>query len=97
MDQASDMAGTGQGDEDPYFQEYVRNFMHSAREIAQTLEEDILALEQEPGDMERIHRLFRGYHTLKGGARGAKWGGGWPILPMGWRRCSPSCERESCN
>ncbi|MBF0162392.1 MAG: chemotaxis protein CheA [Magnetococcales bacterium] len=59
--------------DDPYFQEYVHNFLLSAEEIIQTLEGDILALEQDPGATERIHRIFRGYHTLKGGARGAKW------------------------
>ncbi len=60
-------------DDDPYFQEYLQNFLHSAHEIVQSLESDLLALEQRPDDRELIHRLFRGYHTLKGGARGAKW------------------------
>lgn len=59
---------------DPYFQSYVQNFLLSAREIIQGLEQDILALEQAPEEIELIHRIFRAFHTLKGGARGAKWG-----------------------
>ncbi|MEO5341183.1 MAG: chemotaxis protein CheA [Magnetococcus sp. MYC-9] len=62
-----------EGENDPYFQEYVQNFLLSAREIIQTLEADILALERAPEDPAGIHRIFRGFHTLKGGARGAKW------------------------
>lgn len=65
---------TAKGEEDPYFHSYVQNFLLSAQEIIQGLERDILALEEAPEDMEQIHRIFRGFHTLKGGARGAKWG-----------------------
>ncbi|MBF0582773.1 MAG: chemotaxis protein CheA [Magnetococcales bacterium] len=60
-------------EEDPYFQSYVQNFLLSAQEIVQTLEQDILALEAAPGDTGRVHAVFRAFHTLKGGARGAKW------------------------
>ncbi|MEO5362046.1 MAG: hypothetical protein H7838_00260 [Magnetococcus sp. DMHC-8] len=57
-------------DDEAAFQAYLRHFLHSAHEIVQTLEADILALERTPDDVELIHRIFRGYHTLKGGGAG---------------------------
>ncbi|MBF0161430.1 MAG: chemotaxis protein CheA [Magnetococcales bacterium] len=43
-------------------------FLQEMEEILQQMEEDMLFLEANPSDMERLHALFRSFHTLKGGA-----------------------------
>ncbi|MEO5364427.1 MAG: Hpt domain-containing protein, partial [Magnetococcus sp. DMHC-8] len=43
-------------------------FLQEMEEMLQQMEEDMLALESEPTDADRVHALFRSFHTLKGGA-----------------------------
>ncbi|MEO5357183.1 MAG: chemotaxis protein CheA [Nitrospirae bacterium YQR-1] len=43
-------------------------FLEEATEILQVTEEQLLSLEELPGDKETINALFRGAHTIKGGA-----------------------------
>lgn len=48
------------------FEEILREFSSEAAEIVSGLEEDMVRLEGEPGNLELLHRIFRGMHTLKG-------------------------------
>jgi two-component system chemotaxis sensor kinase CheA len=48
------------------FEEILREFGNEAAEIVASLEEDMVRLEDEPEDLELLHRIFRGMHTLKG-------------------------------
>ncbi len=41
-------------------------FLQEADELCEILEQDLLALEQNPSDLELIHQTFRALHTLKG-------------------------------
>jgi two-component system chemotaxis sensor kinase CheA len=43
-------------------------FVAEARELVQTATEDLIAVEREGFDKTRIDRIFRAFHTLKGGA-----------------------------
>ncbi|MBF0400181.1 MAG: chemotaxis protein CheA [Magnetococcales bacterium] len=43
-------------------------FLQEMEELLQQMEEDMLCLEADPGDVDRVHALFRSFHTLKGGA-----------------------------
>jgi two-component system chemotaxis sensor kinase CheA len=46
--------------------ELLREFLAEARENLDSIEVDILALEENPSDVEVIHRIFRPFHTIKG-------------------------------
>jgi two-component system chemotaxis sensor kinase CheA len=46
--------------------ELVSDFVLESREYLSNIEVQLLALEQRPGDLEPIHSIFRGFHTLKG-------------------------------
>ena len=46
--------------------ELVAEFILEAREHLASIEAQLLALEQTPGDPEPIHSIFRGFHTIKG-------------------------------
>ncbi|NMB16832.1 MAG: hypothetical protein GX980_06940, partial [Firmicutes bacterium] len=46
--------------------EYKDVFAAEAREYIQSLNDDLLELEQHPHDMEVLDRMFRGAHSLKG-------------------------------
>lgn len=46
--------------------ELVRDFIVEAREHLTSIESKMLVLEQNPGDTEAIHSVFRGFHTIKG-------------------------------
>jgi two-component system chemotaxis sensor kinase CheA len=48
------------------FEEILREFGSEAAEITAGLEEDMVRLEDEPENLELLHRIFRGMHTLKG-------------------------------
>lgn len=52
----------------------VEVFLNEAREILDSLENDLVALE-ERGDAETVNRLFRAFHTLKGSSGIAGFGG----------------------
>ncbi len=47
-------------------QEIFNNFLAEATETLQSLEKDLLRLEQSPDDREIIDNIFRGMHSLKG-------------------------------
>ncbi len=44
------------------------DFLVEAREILDRLGEQVVALEQDPGDRAVLDAVFRGFHTIKGGA-----------------------------
>src|SRR5690242_11256084 len=44
------------------------HFLAEARELVQQASDDLLAIERDPEDAERIDRVFRAFHTLKGSA-----------------------------
>jgi len=46
--------------------ELVSDFILESREHLANIEVQLLALEQNPGDAEPIHSVFRGFHTIKG-------------------------------
>ena len=46
--------------------ELVSDFILESREHLANIEVQLLALEQNPGEMEPIHSVFRGFHTIKG-------------------------------
>lgn len=48
--------------------ELLEQFLIEARELVQEASDDLLALEREPDNAERIDRVFRAFHTLKGSA-----------------------------
>ena len=46
--------------------ELVSDFIMESREHLANVEVQLLALEQNPGELEPIHSVFRGFHTIKG-------------------------------
>jgi two-component system, chemotaxis family, sensor kinase CheA len=46
--------------------ELVGDFVVESREHLESIEGRLLVLEQNPGDMETIHAVFRSFHTIKG-------------------------------
>jgi two-component system chemotaxis sensor kinase CheA len=46
----------------------LEQFIIEARELVAEASDDLLALERDPGDRSRMERVFRAFHTLKGGA-----------------------------
>jgi len=46
--------------------ELLREFQAESQEHLQNIELGVLALEEDPGDAETLHSIFRAYHTLKG-------------------------------
>ncbi len=46
--------------------EFLEDFIVETREHLETIENDLLALETDPGNMETVHSLFRSFHTVKG-------------------------------
>jgi two-component system chemotaxis sensor kinase CheA len=56
---------------EPLVARLLATFVTELREQVRTMNADLLALEAEPGDMERLKSLFRVAHTLKGAARAA--------------------------
>ncbi len=49
-------------------QEIFDEFMVEADEILESLDQDLVELEDSPSDKELLNKIFRGMHTLKGGA-----------------------------
>jgi two-component system chemotaxis sensor kinase CheA len=45
---------------------FQKVFIEEAQEIFEALEQDFVALETSPGDIELVNKIFRGLHTLKG-------------------------------
>ncbi|PCI22424.1 MAG: chemotaxis protein CheA [Piscirickettsiaceae bacterium] len=48
--------------------EILQDFLTEASEILELLNEQLIELEQSPNDMELLNSIFRGFHTIKGGA-----------------------------
>ncbi|THB64398.1 MAG: chemotaxis protein CheA [Gammaproteobacteria bacterium] len=48
--------------------EIVQDFLVESREILESLSEQLVGLEQCPDDTELLNAVFRGFHTIKGGA-----------------------------
>ena len=46
--------------------ELVSDFIMESREHLANIESQLLALEQSPDDLEPVHTIFRGFHTIKG-------------------------------
>lgn len=49
-------------------QEILEDFLVEAGEILEQLSEQLVDLEQRPDDSELLNAIFRGFHTVKGGA-----------------------------
>ena len=48
--------------------EILQDFLLEAGEILERLDEELVDLEQRPDDSELLNAVFRGFHTIKGGA-----------------------------
>ncbi len=48
--------------------EIVQDFLVESKEILESLSEQLVGLEQSPDDTELLNSVFRGFHTIKGGA-----------------------------
>jgi len=48
--------------------EILQDFLVEAGEIQERLNEELVDLEQSPDDLELLNSVFRGFHTIKGGA-----------------------------
>jgi hypothetical protein len=62
------------------------DFIIEAQEILDRLGEQLVSLEQAPQDTEQLNAVFRGYHTLKGGA-------GFLVSPP-WSSCATPLKRR---
>ncbi|MDH5407598.1 MAG: chemotaxis protein CheA [Gammaproteobacteria bacterium] len=49
-------------------EELLQDFLVEAGEILEQLNEQLVDLEQSPDDMDLLNAVFRGFHTIKGGA-----------------------------
>ncbi|GAB2198518.1 chemotaxis protein CheA [Sessilibacter sp. MAH4] len=49
-------------------EEILQDFLVEAGEILETLSEQLVELEQRPDDRDLLNAIFRGFHTVKGGA-----------------------------
>ena len=48
--------------------EILQDFLIEAGEILEQLNEQLVDLEQRPDDYDLLNAVFRGFHTIKGGA-----------------------------
>ena len=49
-------------------EEILQDFLVEAGEILEKLSEQLVDLEQNPDDSDLLNAIFRGFHTVKGGA-----------------------------
>ena len=48
--------------------EILQDFLIEAGEILEQLSEQLVSLERNPEDIDLLNAIFRGFHTVKGGA-----------------------------
>jgi two-component system chemotaxis sensor kinase CheA len=48
--------------------EILQDFLVESEEILEQLSEQLIGLEQQPSDIDLLNSVFRGFHTIKGGA-----------------------------
>ncbi|MCI6983672.1 MAG: Hpt domain-containing protein, partial [Treponema porcinum] len=53
---------------DPNNEELLKDFFAEAEQQVETLESNILIIENDPGNHEAVDEIFRAAHTLKGGS-----------------------------
>ncbi|MDP3177219.1 MAG: Hpt domain-containing protein, partial [Spirochaetaceae bacterium] len=53
---------------DPNNEELLKDFFSEAQGQVETLEQNVLVLENDPGNRDAVDEIFRAAHTLKGGA-----------------------------
>ena len=53
---------------DPNNEELLKDFFSEAESQVETLEQNILVLENDPGNKDAVDEIFRAAHTLKGGS-----------------------------
>src|SRR4030065_2522004 len=49
--------------------EILQDLLVSSREILEALDKQLVELEQRPDDKDLLNAVFRGFHTITGGAR----------------------------
>ena len=49
-------------------QDILQDFLVEAGEILEQLQEQLVELENDPNNADLLNSIFRGYHTVKGGA-----------------------------
>ncbi|MGL5266334.1 MAG: Hpt domain-containing protein, partial [Plesiomonas shigelloides] len=49
-------------------EDILQDFLIEAGEIIERLSEQLVELEQQPNDKDLLNAIFRGFHTVKGGA-----------------------------
>jgi len=54
---------------DPDMEEIVQGFVIESTEYLEHLDQDLVSLDENPGDMELVGKVFRAFHTLKGNSR----------------------------
>ena len=66
---------------DPGNEELLMHFYDEAASQVEVLEQNILALETDPGDSDAVDEIFRAAHTLKGGAATVNYEGDCRVHP----------------
>ena len=56
----------GTGEDQLENEEFIREFLEESDENLDQLDQDFVALEQEPGDLVRLDSIYRAIHTIKG-------------------------------
>ena len=79
--------------------ELLQDFLVEAGEILEKLNGQLVELEQRPDDRELLNAIFRGFHTIKGGAGFLNVEpmvivpeGIWPLTPLPMPPTSSSCR-----
>lgn len=66
QNQGAPSAQTSSGSDYISDPELLREFLVEARENLESIEVEIIALEEDPSNLEAVHRIFRPFHTIKG-------------------------------
>ena len=73
-------------------EEILQDFLVEAGEILEQLSEQLVELESRPDDADLLNAIFRGFHTVKGGAGFLQLTSWWSAVTSP-RTCSTSCAR----